>query len=305
MRLRSLLIPLVIITTFLGVLHWFIFTMATWEMSEKPVSLIVFMIVGWMLFVTPLIASWALRINWTGPKVNKHALEGPEFMRGLRVVQISDLHVGHTILGEKWLARVVDRIEALRPDIVAVTGDLADGHFDTTSLMLAPLARVTARKFYVTGNHEYIRGGSWEVRLEELGFECLHNTNAVIEREGGALLIAGVPDRGVGRFSGGSLESAPDRALSTSVTVGYRMLLAHEPSSVFDVKTERCDLLLAGHTHGGQIFPFSLLVKLQQPVTAGFKTVNGIRVFAHQGTGFWGPPMRWFTSSEIVEFTWK
>lgn len=359
MRIRQLLIPLLIIMSALGLLHWFVFEMVTWEMVEKPMGLVLFMIVawlsiptsllvgmspagkslmpliiagyiwlgtfaiamffsivqlglviagadmpqGWMLYAIPVIVLWSLRINITGPQIKKHKVEGPAFMRGLRIVQISDLHVGQSILGEKWLSGVVDQMNSLKPDLVVVTGDLADGLFEVTSPMLEPLARVSCRKFYVTGNHEYIRGGDWEKRLTELGFESLHNTNAVISRGAGSFLVAGVPDRTVSRFSKG-LESSPDKALRTSADVGYKLLLAHEPSSVFDIHQEKCDLILAGHTHGGQIFPFGLLVKIQQPVTAGFKIVSGIRVFAHQGTGFWGPPMRWFTRSEIVEFTW-
>jgi predicted MPP superfamily phosphohydrolase len=93
--------------------------------------------------------------------------------------------------------------------------------------------------------------------------------------------------------------------LASKEAVEYRILLAHEPKSVFDLGGEKCDLLLAGHTHGGQIFPFALLVRLVQPVVRGFKRINGVLVFAHMGTGYWGPPMRWFTSSEIVRFRWK
>jgi predicted MPP superfamily phosphohydrolase len=166
------------------------------------------------------------------------------------------------------------------------------------------LTRIQCRKFYVTGNHEYIGGGDWESRLHELGFEVLHNTHSMVHHNGGTLQIAGVPDRHVDRFRPG-LRSAPDVALKNSENAGYKILLAHEPSSVFDLKTEKCDLLLAGHTHGGQIFPFGIFVRLQQPVAAGFKMINGVNVFAHQGTGFWGPPMRWFTRCEIVEFTWR
>jgi uncharacterized protein len=91
-------------------------------------------------------------------------------------------------------------------------------------------------------------------------------------------------------------------ALRTSDTVDYRILLAHEPASVFDLKSEHCNVILAGHTHGGQIFPFSFYVRLVQPVVSGFKRINSTLVFAHQGTGFWGPPMRWFTDSEIAVF---
>jgi predicted MPP superfamily phosphohydrolase len=117
-------------------------------------------------------------------------------------------------------------------------------------------------------------------------------------------MIAGVPDKMAKRFNR-TLSSQPDLALKTNQKVDYKILLAHQPSSVFDLVNEKCDLILSGHTHGGQIFPFHLFVRLVQPVVAGFKKINGTLVFAHQGTGFWGPPMRWFSQSEIVKINWK
>lgn len=360
MRLRQLIVPLILIVTLMGLLHWFVYSMTIQTVVNPPLALKIFFIAGWllipaslilgmsplkknllplimlgyvwlgtfmiallsaciqlliswlwrdmpsqwMLIVIPVIALWSLRINFMGPQVVKHTLRGPELMHSTRMVQISDLHVGQTILGKKWLQSVVDKILHLNPDILVVTGDLADGKFDTVAPMLEPLAQIRCQKFYVTGNHEYISGADWEPHLKKLGFEVLHNTHSLIRKTKGVFLIAGVPDQHVKRFAADK-QSLPDQALKTSERVGYKILLAHEPSSVFDIKKETCDLILAGHTHGGQIFPFGVFVRLQQPVSAGFKIIKGIMVFAHQGTGFWGPPMRWFTRSEIVEFTWQ
>lgn len=258
----------------------------------------------WILYVTPVIALYSLRVVFLRPKVVRHVLKGPKFLGGYRMVQISDLHIGQSILGKKWLQGVVDQIQGLNPDVLVITGDLADGMFEKTVPMLEPLKQILIPKYYVTGNHEYITGGDWEKVLKDLGFEVLHNTHSLIKRAEGTLMIAGVPDRAVSRFRPGSI-SDPDRALQSSESVDYRVLLAHEPSSVFDIKKEKCDLVLSGHTHGGQIFPFGIFVRLQQPVSAGFKVIRGILVFAHMGTGFWGPPMRWLTRCEIVEFSWE
>ncbi|MBY0453033.1 MAG: hypothetical protein K2P92_08360, partial [Bdellovibrionaceae bacterium] len=85
----------------------------------------------------------------------------------------------------------------------------------------------------------------------------------------------------------------------------YRILLAHQPASVHEMNGATCDLLLSGHTHGGQIYPFHYFVRLAQPVVAGFKNIKGTLVFAHQGTGLWGPPMRFFSRNEIVVFKWE
>lgn len=258
----------------------------------------------WMLYAIAAISLWSLRINFTGPQVVIQKMQGPEFLRGFRMLQISDLHVGMPLLREKWLQTVVDRIQGAKPDLVLVTGDLADAPYEEAAHFLEPLAQVTAPKYYVTGNHEYIRGGDWEQKLRELGFSTLHNTHDIISRYNGKLLIAGVPDRHVNRFHR-RLESDPDRALQSETPVDYKILLAHEPASVFDIKKENCDLLLSGHTHGGQIFPFGIFVRMANPIVSGFKMINNIRVFAHQGTGYWGPPMRWFTRCEIVVFEYK
>jgi predicted MPP superfamily phosphohydrolase len=257
----------------------------------------------WVLPATILISLWALRINFVAPKVIVHQITGPVFMRGFRLLQISDLHVGMGVIGAKWLKRVADQIADLKVDLIAITGDLVDGDFSDTSPMLEPLKKWSTPKYYVTGNHEYIRAANWEDRLRELDFRVLHNSHEVIERRGGKLLIGGVPDRHVGSFHKG-LVSLPDQALKNSSAIDYRILLAHEPSSVFDLKMEKPDLIISGHTHGGQIFPFGIFVRIVQPVVSGFKTVRGVLLFAHQGTGFWGPPMRWFTRSEIVIFEW-
>jgi predicted MPP superfamily phosphohydrolase len=357
---RRIALPLLIITTIVGLLHWFIYAMSSQSFLETPIWLAVLLTIGvfympgammlsmtsarkrfryvilggyiwmgiftiafffsfvqmfllfftvsihsaWVLIATAIISLWALRINIFGPQVITHKMQGPDKLKGLRLLQISDLHVGMPTLREAWLTEVVTRINHAKPDIVVVTGDLVDAPYDETSPLLSPLTKISVPKFYVTGNHEYIRGGDWEARLHELGFNVLHNSHKIISHKNAQLLIAGVPDRRVNRFNK-KLESNPDLALKTSEKVDYKILLAHEPSSVFDIQSEKSDLILSGHTHGGQIFPFGLFVRLDQPVVSGFKMIKGFNVFAHQGTGFWGPPMRWFTRSEIVVFEWS
>lgn len=260
----------------------------------------------WPWAAAAVTCAWSVFRALSPPRIITHEIEGPPVMKNLTLVQISDLHIGMPFLNKSWLARQVARINELKPDFIAITGDLADGPFDEVSPELAPLANLKPKikKFYVTGNHEFIRGGDWEKRLKELGFTVLHNTHEIFDRDGAKLMIAGVPDRVI-VSRGRNFESSPSKALATTTDVDYRILLAHEPTTVFNLKNERCDLMLAGHTHGGQIFPFALFVRMAQPVVRGFKEINGTLVFAHMGTGFWGPPMRWLTSSEIVRFHWQ
>ena len=266
----------------------------------------------WVLIAAGLIALWSIYKGFKFPKVNRYWLKAPAFLKGKTLVQISDLHIGMLHLNQDWLQKVVGKINELQPDMVAITGDLVEGAYDKISTQLKPLAEIkAAHKFYVTGNHEYIHfSDAWESRLQELGFTSLHNssvivpissTNAASGVHSGNLLMAGVPDRMVKRFIR-NLTSDPELALKNSTKSEYKILLAHEPSSVYDLKTEKPDIIITGHTHGGQIFPFSFYVRMVQPLSKGFKLVNSVLIFANQGTGFWGPPMRWFTDSEIAIF---
>jgi predicted MPP superfamily phosphohydrolase len=257
----------------------------------------------WPIYFTLIICPIALYKGIKLPEISRYNIQDtrlPDFS----LIQISDLHVGMLHIREKWLTKVVHTILNAKPDVLCITGDLVEASFQEieTELNVFKLLAEIPYKFYITGNHEYIHGGSiWEKKLDSLGFKVLHNSNYILNFNNKKILIGGVPDKMVSRFIK-SKKSIPDLALKTEEIVDYKILLAHQPTSVFDLHHERCDLMLSGHTHGGQIFPFHLLVRLVQPVVSGFKTIKGVRVFAHQGTGFWGPPMRWYSRSEIAEF---
>lgn len=223
---------------------------------------------------------------------------------GLRIVQISDLHIGARI-GTEFLRRVVDRVNALEPDVVAITGDLVDGPVDTMALLLAPMRDLVAPLgvYFVTGNHEYYWGGQESVDVVEgLGLTVLHNEHRVVLRSGDALVIGGVPDLHGGQFLADH-ETRTDLAFVGAPEGAPRILLAHQPKMVTGAAKEGVSLLLSGHTHGGQVFPFHLFVRLQQPVIRGLRKLLGVWVYAHRGTGFWGPPMRLFSTPEIAEIT--
>lgn len=255
----------------------------------------------WVLVASFVTSIWALYNGMKFPVLVEHSISGPAPIQKFKLAQISDLHVGMLHLNEVWLENIVSKINEQNPDIIAITGDLAEGHFHQISKMLEPLKNLKAPHgvYYITGNHEYIHPGEWELHLQGLGITPLHNENKTIVFNNHKIMIAGVPDKMAPRFRR-ELVSKPDQALSSKEEYIYKILLAHQPSSVFDIKNEHCDLMIAGHTHGGQIFPFQLAVLLQQPMIRGFKKFGKILVFNHQGTGFWGPPMRWFSRSEIV-----
>ncbi|MDX2012198.1 MAG: metallophosphoesterase [Myxococcaceae bacterium] len=230
----------------------------------------------------------------------------PERFEGFRIAQITDVHVGETLTRE-FAEHVTRTVNALAADAVAVTGDLIDGSVAKLRDEVAPLGglRGTHGVFYVTGNHEYYHGGSsWESEARRLGMRVLHNEHVVIERDGQKLVIGGVPDVEGGRFSA---QHEPDAAktFEGAPPDAPRVLLAHQPRFARRVGATRVDLMLSGHTHGGQIFPFMVFVKLQQPVIAGFKVLWGVPTYTSNGTGYWGPPFRIGPRGEVTEVTLK
>ena len=226
----------------------------------------------------------------------------PSALHGFSIAQISDLHVGPTIKRD-YLERVVDAVNALEADMIAVTGDLVDGSVGELAQHTQPLSRLTARHgaFFVTGNHEYYSGvHAWMREVRRLGLSVLINEHVVLAHEGASVVVAGVTDFSGGYFDA-SHRSDPAAALvGAPIDAGVRLLLAHQPRSAFAAAPHGFDLQISGHTHGGQIFPWSYLVRLQQPFIAGLHRVESLWVYISRGTGYWGPPKRLGAPSEIT-----
>ncbi len=225
----------------------------------------------------------------------------PDDLLGFRIVQLSDLHVGPTIK-RAFVAAVVDTANRLDPDIVALTGDVADGFAPRLRDEVAPLARLEARygKFFVTGNHEYYWDApGWVREIERLGFDVLLNAHRLIHHGRGRLLLAGVTDHSASHGVPGHA-SDPAAAVAGAPPSDVKVLLAHHPKSAFAARTAGFDLQLSGHTHGGQYFPFNLLVRLFQPFVAGLHRLEEMWLYVSRGTGYWGPPLRLAAPAEIT-----
>jgi len=227
----------------------------------------------------------------------------PAALHGFTIVQISDIHVGTTIR-RPYVEAIVEAVNRLHPDIVAITGDLVDGSVPELASEVEPLARLISRhgSYFVTGNHEYYSGVEpWLAELRRLGLKVLHNEHVVIAREGGKLVLAGVPDYSAGYFDTAH-RSNPQAALAGApADAAVKILLAHQPRSAVAAEQAGFDLQLSGHTHGGQFLPWNFLIKLQQPFTAGLYRLGRLRVYVSRGTGYWGPPQRLGAPSEITE----
>ena len=220
----------------------------------------------------------------------------PPALAGLRLVQISDVHIG-PLLQKEWVEGVVERVRALRPDLVAITGDLVDGTVDELREHVAPLARLAEAPrgvYFTTGNHEYYSGvDDWLRHLPTLGIRPLANERVEVAP---GLDLAGIHDpTGRGRY-------APDLPAALLGRDANRpvVLLAHQPRQFREAARQGVSLTLSGHTHGGQIWPFSWLVALVQPYIAGLHRLGDAQLYVSRGTGFWGPPMRVFAPAEIT-----
>jgi predicted MPP superfamily phosphohydrolase len=211
----------------------------------------------------------------------------PRRMDGFRVALVSDIHLG-PLLGRGHTQRIVDTINRLDADLVAVVGDLVDGTVAELGEAAEPLAQLRARRgsFFVTGNHEYYSGyEDWIPEVESFGVTVLRNQRVEVD---------GIDLAGVNDVTGAQNGDAPDfaKALDGRDTAKPVVLLAHQPVQVYDAAEYGVDLQLSGHTHGGQIFPFGYVVRAVQPVLAGYATVGGTQLYVTRGAGFWGPPVR-------------
>jgi predicted MPP superfamily phosphohydrolase len=218
---------------------------------------------------------------------------------GYRIVQITDVHVGPTI-GKEFIEAIVAHVNALRPDLVAITGDLVDGSVAQLAEHVAPLGKLRARDgvFFVTGNHEYYSGAdAWIAHLGTLGVRVLRNERVRIGGEEG-FDLAGIDDvSSSGHGHGADLRGA----LAGRDEARACVLLAHQPRGIELADALGVDLQLSGHTHGGQLFPWNFLVRLQQPFVEGLHKLARAQIYVNCGTGYWGPPMRLGAPAEISE----
>ena len=260
------------------------------------------------LVATALVGTYAIFQGLRAPVVKEIQVAIPGLapaLTGTTIVQLTDLHIG-TTKSRSFVEDVVSRTNALAPDIIVITGDLVEGRFGSVREDTLPLAGLRARLgvFMVTGNHEYYAGlREWLPELRRLGIRVLRNEHVVLDAEkGGGWELAGIDD-----WNGGSIEPGGGADLARALA-GHEpdrpvILLSHQPRAVFTAAQAGVGLVLSGHTHGGQIWPFTFLVRLQQPFLQGLHRVDRTQVYVNPGTGSWGPPMRLGTCPEITRIT--
>jgi len=252
-------------------------------------------------------------------EVNVTLARLPAPLSGFTLVQLSDLHLGPTLRRE-FVERVVAQVNALNADAVVITGDLVDGPVASLRPIVDPLRRLEARHgvFFVTGNHEYYAGAeAWCRELESLGLRVLRNERVALGRGDVTFDLAGVYDREAMHPPGDGHRSDLAAALAGRDPSREVVLLAHQPRTVREALQHDVGLVLSGHTHGGQIWPWPAFVRLQQPAVRGLFRFGpngqrarlrpdeagesgGTRLHVSPGTGFWGPPLRLGTRAEIT-----
>jgi predicted MPP superfamily phosphohydrolase len=225
----------------------------------------------------------------------------PRALDGFTIVQLTDLHVGMTI-DRPFVQRVVDRTNGLKPDLIALTGDLMDGLVPDLREDIAPLGQLRARHgvYAVTGNHEYYSGAdAWIAELTRLGARYLRNTRVSIGDGDASFDLAGVDDHGAARWAGHGEDLA--KALAGRDPTRALVLLAHQPRQVRRAAPHGVDLQLSGHTHGGQVWPWHYIVKIQQGgLLAGRYIYDRTQLYVSRGCGYWGPPVRVLAPLEIT-----
>lgn len=225
---------------------------------------------------------------------------------GLRVVVLADTHFG-PINRRGWSQRVAAAVNELKPDVVCHAGDLADGTVEQRRAQVDPLGDIVATeaKLYITGNHEYFsQAQDWLDHMGTLGWDPLHNRHHTIERGGDTIVFAGIDDRTAASSGLAGHGADLPAALADTASDTPIVLLAHQPKQAVTAAAGGVDLQISGHTHGGQIWPFHLLVRLEQGYLQGLRRINErTQLYTSRGAGFWGPPLRVFAPSEISLLT--
>ncbi len=255
---------------------------------------------GWAAVTAGVLALVGLVQAMRPPVVRDYAVRLPGLppeRDGTVVVAVSDLHLGN-LLGRQWLKHLVARVNAMRPDLLLVIGDLVDGNVGRVEPLREVLKELKAPLgvWAVTGNHEYYAGIDRSVRLfEQAGFHVLRDHHAQVAP---GLILAGVDDL-TARAQLGAADNAVARAVANRAE-GATILLSHTPWETGTAAQAGVGLMLSGHTHNGQIWPFKYLVASRYPFLAGRYEIQGMSAIVCRGTGTWGPRMRLWRPSELL-----
>ncbi|MBS4773705.1 MAG: metallophosphoesterase [Proteobacteria bacterium] len=269
-----------------------------WSLNPKNLSVLSYANYA-VLIVSALVSGWALYEGIKVPQVKELTFHSGKLSRDMRIVHLTDLHINRTTPLSR-INKIVNTVNNLGADVIVMTGDIIDDDATRMEEQLAALQGLSAPYgIYVSlGNHEYYSGlSSVSYRFRKMGFPLLMNRGTRINNSG--LFIAGIPDAYTAATHPTFNINIP-QALQKSHDNDYKILLSHTPEVALNLDKSHFDLILAGHTHGGQIFPFHYFVKKANKFLTGEYDVNGIKLYVSNGAGTWGPMMRLFAPSDIT-----
>lgn len=255
-----------------------------------------------ILIACILYISYGIYMGQTSPSYDTVNIAVKNLSTPLKIVQLSDVHIS-TLMTEDKVEKIVNKVNATNPDIIVLTGDIVDTKTKFANEAIDELKNLKANYgiYYVLGNHEYYHDTENIIqKLKDIGFKVLINENDTVKINDKPILnIAGVADLMGNKM--GFLKPNIDKTLEGIDTNIPTILLSHQPKIIEQTQDKPIDIILSGHTHGGQIFPFSLAVLLDQPFIKGLHKINHNQiVYINQGTNLWGPPMRIGTHYEIT-----
>jgi predicted MPP superfamily phosphohydrolase len=237
----------------------------------------------------------------TTPEIHVVLPRLPRALDGFSIALLTDVHIG-PLLDGRFLRHLVEQTNALKPDLIAIGGDLIDGSVPQIGHHVAELRHLQSKygTYFVTGNHEYYAGADqWVDFLRSLGIRVLINSRLAIGDAGASFDLVGLPDFHAGRV--GAEEPQIEKAIMGRDPERELIVLAHQPVQIQQAAIAGAGLQLSGHTHGGQLYPFGALTRLVQPYLAGLYRHTGTdtQIYVSRGSGFWGPPMRVLAPAEI------
>ncbi len=267
-----------------------------------------YLIIGLSLLLF-LIGSLSAKLNLVTKRIEVPIPGLSSEFQDFKIVQLSDVHLGTGVTLDHFKT-IMKRVNALAPDLLVLTGDIIDGNTKDiqAELECLRLLDIPSGKFYVLGNHEYYWNAKDSIEaVKNTGVTVLLNENKLITKNGAALMIAGVTDPAASRFQ--LEEPNVTKAASTGALVHSpaensipKILLCHQPVLAEKAAAAGFDLMLSGHTHGGQFIPWSWLIHFAHQYHTGLSRVNEkMWIYVSHGTGYWGPPIRLGTECEITE----
>ena len=252
--------------------------------------------------ITVLLSVYSLYEGMKFPAIKETVIKTDKIDYPFKIIALTDTHIT-SVTSVSYVEKLVRTVNALKPDITVLVGDIIDAKPASLEAQMQALAKLDAKYgvFVTLGNHEFYYGSvEWENKFRRMGLFYLANEG--LNLNGANVYVSGLPDPQLLMISDQTMQGIKS-TLKAAPEGAYRIFLSHSPRFIRRLNKDLIDLQISGHTHGGQIFPFHFLVKRFNDFVAGLYDVDGMKLYVSRGAGGWGPPMRLFAPSEISVIT--